>query len=266
MPCGRRRCAVSKHLHYCWFGRGEKSDLIRKCIASWHEQMPDAEITEWNEDNFDLDFCPYVREAYDAKKWAFVSDVCRFYVLSTFGGIYLDTDVELLRPLDDLPDTFAAFETPRVVASGLVRGALPGDEISLAMLDSYRADHFLLSDGTENTLTVCVRETALFTERGLLLNGKTQTVAGVTVYAPDFFCPLNYTTGKLRLTENTRSIHHYSGTWESAQQKYTNGKRQKLCRFLPKKFAGRVAFVLGYLKYQGLSALIRYQKNKKKKT
>ena len=118
---------MSKTIHYCWFGKNPKSKLILKCIDSWRKCCPDYEIKEWNEENFDINCCDYVREAYEAKKWAFVSDYCRFYVLYNYGGIYLDTDVELLKSLDVLSKNFVGFENQNRVNSGLIRGAMTID-------------------------------------------------------------------------------------------------------------------------------------------
>ena len=141
---------TNKTIHYCWFGKNPKSKLILKCIDSWRKHCPDYEIKEWNEENFDVNCCDYVREAYEAKKWAFVSDYCRFYVLYNYGGIYLDTDVELLKPLDILSEDFVGFENQNRVNSGLIRGAVSKDLICKLMLDSYANDHFLKQDGSYN--------------------------------------------------------------------------------------------------------------------
>ena len=134
---------TTKIIHYCWFGKNPLPDLANKCIATWKKYCPDYKIIGWNETNFDVECCDYVRESYQAKKWAFVSDYCRFWVLYNYGGIYLDTDVELIKSIDNLPDTFVGFENQTTCNSGLIRGALPNDEICRLMLESYYNDKFI---------------------------------------------------------------------------------------------------------------------------
>ena len=206
---------MNKTIHYCWFGGAEKSEIIKKCIASWKKFCPDYEIIEWNESNFNVELCRYAKEAYAAGKWAFVSDYCRFFVLYNYGGIYLDTDVEILKPISDLPVTFVGFERETEVASGLIRGAEKGDEICREMLNSYEKDAFLLENGEYNVCTVCERETNILKEHGLVLNGEKQVVAGTTVFPTEYFNPKGGDYGKEKITENTYTIHHYAASWKS---------------------------------------------------
>lgn len=247
----------NKTLHYCWFGNNPKSDIIQKCQESWRKYCPDYEIIEWNESNFDINCCDYVREAYQAKRWAFVSDYCRFHVLHTYGGIYLDTDVELIKSLDGLPDTFAGFEDAATVASGLIRGALPGDEICKKMLESYQSDHFLLANGTHNTKTVCMRETSLFKEYGLQTNGQKQYVAQTEIFPAEYFSPKNYLTNEITITDNTVSIHHYDASWYTEEDKLALKLRTKYRKFMPAKLAIRVGKFAAVTKMRGLKQAIR---------
>lgn len=204
-----------KTIHYCWFGGAEKSEIIKRCIESWKKHCPDYEIVEWNENNFDINTCKYVKEAYNAKKWAFVSDYCRFWVLYNFGGIYMDTDVEILKPLDDLPADFVGFESETTVNSGLIRGAAKGDMICREMLDSYEKDSFILENGEYNPCTVCERETAVLQKHGLVVNGELQVVADTTVFPTEYFNPKGGNYGKDKITENTYTVHHYVASWKS---------------------------------------------------
>lgn len=176
-----------KVIHYCWFGKNPKPDIVLKCIESWKNYCPDYTIVEWNESNFDVNCCNYVSEAYTAKKWAFVSDYCRFYVLYHQGGIYLDTDVELIKALDGLTDCFVGFESNERVASGLIRAAQKGDKICQLMLQSYENDCFLCSDGSYNLMTVCERETTILCKLGLKKDNTLQVISGTTIYPVDFF-------------------------------------------------------------------------------
>ncbi len=228
---------IPKKIHYCWFGGKPLNKLGEKCLASWKKYCPDYEIIEWNESNFDIHCCKYVEEAYNAKKWAFVSDYCRFWVLYNFGGIYMDTDVEVIKPLDDLPNNFVGFENDDSVASGLIRGALINDSLCELMLESYGKDKFLLDNNELNLKTVCERETGILCEHGLVLNGEKQTILETTVFPVDFFCPINMKNGKLKTTENTYSIHHYSASWVSKKSKF----RAKVYRIVNRLFGDRIA-------------------------
>jgi hypothetical protein len=208
-----------KFIHYCWFGNNPKSELIEKCIDSWKKYCPDYEIKEWNESNFDFHCCRYVEEAYAMKKWAFVSDYCRFWVLFHYGGIYLDTDVEIIKPLDDLPTTFVGYEEKAIVNSGLIRGAEVNDAICQRMIDSYSNDRFVKEDGSLNLQTVCHRETNILKEYGLKCDNTLQVVAKTTVFPKDWFAPKDYYTEKLKITKNTYTIHHYLKSWTGGETK-----------------------------------------------
>ncbi|MGN1053428.1 MAG: glycosyltransferase [Candidatus Scatosoma sp.] len=206
---------MPKTIHYCWFGGAEKSPVILKCIESWKKYCPDYEIKEWNEQNFNIHCNKYVEEAYNAKKWAFVSDYCRFFVLYNYGGIYVDTDVEMIKPLSELPDNFVGFERPTTVASGLIRGAKKGDAVCKEILDSYEGDGFVLPDGKYNMRTVCDRETEILVRHGLVLDNVKQTVGGTTVFPTEYFNPKGGDYGEEKITPNTYTVHHYLASWKS---------------------------------------------------
>lgn len=236
---------IQKTIHYCWFGRAEKPKLIEKCIASWREKCPDHQIIEWNEDNFDINICDYVREAYENKKWAFVSDYARFYVLNKYGGIYLDTDVELLKPLDSfLSGSFTAFENSKSVATGLIMGCEPNNSLCKEMLEHYNNDKFLIN-GELNLITVCVRVTDILVNNGLELIDKTQEVMGYKIYDTSYFNPYDMDTGKIILSDNTVSIHHYAATWVSKKEKIRGKVYRAICRVFGKKFAGKARKLMG---------------------
>ena len=235
----------NKTIHYCWFGKNPKPKLIIKCIESWKKQCPDYEIKEWNEDNFDINCCDYVREAYEARKWAFVSDYCRFFVLYHYGGIYLDTDVELLKPLDNLNKNFVGFECQNRVNSGLIRGAVAGDLICQLMLESYSKCHFLKEDGTLDLSTVCDRETNILCSHGMKPNNTLQTIEGTTIYPSEYFNPMDLETGKIMPTNKTVSTHHYAASWVSKNDRM----RGKIAKWFYKTFgtdkAAKIRKVLG---------------------
>ena len=205
---------IPKIIHYCWFGRGEKPELAKKCIASWKKFCPDFEIREWNEDNFDIHCCSYVEEAYASKKYAFVTDYVRLYAMYTCGGIYMDTDVEVVRPLEEFLTckAFSGFESTRYVPTGIMASE-KGVPIIHELLDYYTDKHFLNDDGSQDTTTNCVPITNIMLSHGLELNGKLQTVAEFTFYPSDYFCPFENETGVLRRTNNTAAIHWFNKSW-----------------------------------------------------
>ncbi len=212
---------IPKVIHYCWFGRNPLPGSVGKCIASWRRFLPDYEIKEWNEDNFDVDIIPYTAQAYAAKKYAFVSDYARFWILYHFGGLYFDTDVEIIKSFDDIVEggPFMGIEIPSengippMVAPGLGLGVTPGHNLYKFILDKYSSLSFLKSDGSLNQTTVVSYTTDILVERGLQANNGKQLIDGVCIYPVDFFNPFNSITGKLQITENTRSIHWYMDSW-----------------------------------------------------
>ena len=207
---------IPKKIHYCWFGRGEKSKLAQKCIASWRKYCPDYEIIEWNEDNFDLDYNGYTRYCYDHKKWAFLSDFVRLVVVAEYGGIYFDTDVELLKSPDALLnfEAFYGFENDRNIATGLGFGAECNHPTIQAMKEQYE----LLEpndDGNYPAIVCPALNTAALLPFGLVLDGSRQNIAGAEILPVDWLNPYDDPTGRLSKTKNTVSVHWYSKCWMS---------------------------------------------------
>ena len=218
---------IPKTIHYCWFGHSPLPLSARKCIESWCTYFPDYEIKEWNENNFDIGIIPYVEEAYRTKKYAFVSDFARFWILYHYGGIYFDTDVEVIRPMDDVVSrgAFMGCEQGSLkgisafrINPGVGMGSLPGLGIYKELLELYAGLHFVYS--AANLKTVVEHTTELFMkhETKEYGNGLLQ-IAGVYVYPSDYFSPKSYVTKKIRITENTRTIHHFAGTWQPGWKK-----------------------------------------------
>ncbi len=212
---------IPKIIHYCWFGRNPLPELALRCIESWKKYLPDYEIKEWNEDNYDVHKIPYISEAYNAKKYAFVSDYARFDILYEYGGIYFDTDVEVIKDLTLIIEqgAFAGVERAGELNAGLGIGSPAAMDIFKEVLDSYQEEHFVNQDGSLNLKTVVTRVSEIFYKYGFVKEDKIQDVAGVRVYPTEYFCPKSYFTGKLNITENSYTIHHYDGSWCSDEAK-----------------------------------------------
>ena len=206
---------IPKIIHYCWFGGKEKPEDVLKMIASWKKHCPDYEIKEWNETNFDIHLNRYTEEAYQQKKWAFVSDVARLWALVHEGGVYMDTDVEVIRSLDNLlaNKAFIGFEGTQWIGTNLM-GTEPHNAFLQAFLEDYNHRNFTNPDGTLNQTTNVEEITSRFlTQHSLIRNGKQQQVGDFTVYPTDYFSPYDYINGKVRTTANTYSIHWFSQSW-----------------------------------------------------
>ena len=202
---------IPKKIHYCWFGRGEKPKLAQKCIASWKKYCPDYEIIEWNEDNFDSSEYPYADYCLKNKKWAYLSDFVRLVVVEEHGGLYFDTDVELIRSPDGLLkyDAFYGWENNGNVATGLGFGSVPHHRTIRAMVDQY-IDKAPDENGQLELIGCPKLNTEALLPFGLVLNGKKQTVAGAAILPTEYLNPYNDITGVLSKTKNTVSIHWYS--------------------------------------------------------
>lgn len=205
---------IPKIIHYCWFGRGELPQLARDCMASWRKYLPDYEIRCCNEDNFDLDCCPYVREAYDAGKYAFVSDYARLKVLHDFGGIYMDTDVEVVKNLDAflVHPAFSGYEAEYRLPTGIMASEKGGPWVS-QMLALYDGRHFMV-DGRPDLTTNVILMTNEMERNGLKVRNSRQSYLGILeLYPKDWFCAKDCRTGELHVSANTCTIHHFSGSW-----------------------------------------------------
>lgn len=238
------RRMIPKKIHYCWFGGKPLDKMGRKCLESWRKYFPDYEIVEWNESNFDFHCCQYVKEAYEAKKWAFVSDYARYKILYEQGGIYFDTDVEVVRSFDDILEkgAFMGCENPTVKVGtqanpGLGCAVAPGLGFYKEILDDYEKSSFYNEDGTFNLYTIVQRTTDLLRQHGLRDTLDIQTVADINIYPAEYFCPINMCSGKLEMTANTHSIHHYAGSWVNKGSIV----RGRVYRFIYRCFGARTA-------------------------
>lgn len=221
---------IPKKIHYCWFGRNPMPEILLKCLESWKKFLPDYEIILWNEDNYDVEKIPFTREAYYHRKFAFVSDYSRFDILEQQGGIYLDTDVELLRSLDPFlrHSAFTGFEKEDLLNPGLILGAVPGHPVISWMKEHYEREPGF--DPAKNMITVVYIMTEYLKKHGLVPNNTLQEIEGLTVYPTEYFAPLSFQNNTLKITPNTVSIHHYAGTWLSPK----DAARVKLYQWLNK--------------------------------
>lgn len=221
---------IPKIIHYIWLGGKPLPELVNKCIESWKKYCPDFEIKRWDESNLDLNKYAFAKTAYDEKKYAFASDVFRFDILKEYGGIYMDVDVEIIKPIDKFLENefFVGFEGGQTVAPGLIMGAEKNHPILYDMLEIYKNANFDIND-TKN-LTICVFTTRYLKEKyGLIEKDCCQTLGkGINVYSSDYFCPYNNVTNIYKETENTVSIHWYNASWFNSKQKF----KLKLKKFL----------------------------------
>lgn len=210
--------AIPKTIHYCWFGNGEMPDLAIKCIDSWKKKLPSFEFILWNEENFDINMNNYVTEAYNAKKYAFVTDYVRLYALYNYGGIYMDTDVEVLKPLDCFlkHKAFTGCENEKMCVTGIM-GAEKGHNWIKYLLDDYNDKRFLLPDGSYDKTTNTKMITKItIDEYGWKPKNQHQILKdGLNIYPFEVFCAKDWKTGKLYNNKNTYTIHHFSGSWHT---------------------------------------------------
>lgn len=233
--------AIPKKIHYCWFGNGEKSELVKKCIESWKKFCPDCEIIEWNETNYDVTKNDYMYQAYKTKRWGFVSDYARLDIIHNFGGIYLDTDVELIRPIDSLLqyEGFIGFELPIdkdgtkfTVNTGQGFGAVAGSSMVKKMLEEYNDLSFVNLDGTEN-LTACpTYNTKVLKDAGLVLDNTMQEIDNFIILPAEYFCPVNWQNKKCKITKNTYSIHHFNASWLTDKEKRKRKINRRIDNFV----------------------------------
>ena len=216
---------IPKVIHYCWFGRNPLPKAARKCIASWQKFFPDYEIKEWNEDNFNVNIIPFTQEAYSVKKYAYVSDYARLWVLYNYGGIYFDTDVEIIKDMTLIVNKapFMGIEknTTNInlaVALGLGFSSNKGNKILCDVMNYYEKEHYITEKGI-NQITIVPITTNILIKYGFNCKNEIQQVGDFLIYPYEYFCPIEYPLGRLEITSKTVSIHHYTESWLSLSDK-----------------------------------------------
>lgn len=246
---------IPKKIHYCWFGGNPLPEDVKLYIASWRKYCPDYEIIEWNESNFDINCCAYVKEAYEAKKWAFVTDYVRLYALYHHGGIYMDTDVEVVKSLDELLNysAFSGYESKITIPTGTM-GACRGNEWIKLLLEDYNDRHFVMPDGSYDQTTNVITITDLTVRNyGIVLDGEKKIFGHNMAMLPfDYLCAKSYKTGKIIKTDNTYTIHHFKGSWLSEDEKKRDDIRKRLIPITGLFLANLVAGGLFIFKTKGI--------------
>lgn len=206
---------IPKIIHYVWFGGNELGDLEKKCLESWKKYCPDWEIIRWDESNFKPEeHGEYAKQAYENKAWAFLSDVARLHALKEYGGVYCDTDMELIKPIDKFRKfpAFFSFEIETEISTGII-GSEPHHPFIEELYHDYDDRSLILEDNAEDQTTNVIRITEIMIERGLKPNNTLQEIEGCTVFPREYFSPKNYYTREVDATENTHGIHQFTGSW-----------------------------------------------------
>lgn len=217
---------IPKKIHYMWLGRKEIPSKLQRCIDSWKKYCADYEIIQWNEDNYDVNKHPYMRDAYEKGAYGFVPDYARLDILYKHGGFYMDTDVEVVKSLDSLlyQEAFCGVEKWQVVNFGGCSGAVKGHPMIKKFLEARADIPFLNEDGSRNTLTCGYYDTSVALENGYCINGKTQCIHGMNIYASDYFHPYDYMSGHKNMTEHTYAVHWFNGGWLDEEMKRANAE------------------------------------------
>lgn len=231
---------IPKKIHYCWFGNNPLPESVQRCIKSWSQYCPDYEIIEWNEGNYNVNKIPFIDKAYKEKKYAFVSDYARLDIIYNEGGIYLDTDVEIINNIDSLlkHNCFLGFEFAGEVNTGIGFGAIQNHQFIYENMQYYHNTEFDM-----NNIITCVNVTSsLLLEKGLQAIDESQVIDDIYIYSTEYFCPLNYKTNELNITTNTYSIHHYDATWQPVRMKI----RTKLKEILGSRISGFIKNLISF--------------------
>lgn len=258
---------IPKVIHYCWFGRGKFNDTIEKCIASWKKYCPDYEIICWNEDNYDIHKNKYIEQAYSHKKWAFVTDYVRLDVIYNYGGIYLDTDVEILKPLDSMLDCemYVGMESEKYISFGLGFGAIKGHSYLKEMMEYYETREFVKQEGTLDLTTCPIIQTDILEKYGFRKKNEYQKIPRCIIYPIEVMSPKSFQTAEINITRKTVSIHHFDMSWLKDKEKTAKIKEWKLKKKYGQKKGKIISMIItgpqkmmSHLKNEGVEGLFKY--------
>jgi len=256
---------IPKIIHYCWFGDSPLPELAKKCIASWERYCPDYRLFLWNEDNFDINMVPFTAQVAKAKKWGFIVDYIRAYAVYNYGGIYLDTDVELLKPFtDDILQNvcFSGFENKKYLAPGLIFAGIKECAIAKELMDFYASYNFIQENGDLNLTPSPKIFTNILLKYGLKQNNAYQDLGVFTSYPTEYFCPMPCKTRIITITKNTYCIHHYAGSWLSEEDMQRVELRKWICSNFGDNIFSRTIIifllVMKRIKSYGLLNTVRY--------
>lgn len=262
---------IPKKIHYCWFGGNPLPDFAKKCIDSWKKFFPDYEIMEWNESNYDVNKLPYIAQAYSKKKYAFVSDYARFDILYEHGGLYFDTDVEVIKDLTPICEkgNWFGLENPGLINAGLGIGCEANNTLVKEILLSYENSDFVKADGSLNLATVVDRVSEIFKKYGFIYENTLQIIGGFYIYPTEYFCPKDVITGIMNITDNTYTIHHYDASWlEDWEKKVKNYKNYFFKKYGDNFYTRKYTLIyhaIVSIKHLGFSKGIIYILNKIKR-
>lgn len=246
---------IPKIIHYCWLSGDPYPEKIEKCMASWKEKLPDYKFILWDTKKFNVNICDYTREAFEAKKYAFVCDYVRLYALYNYGGIYMDTDIEVLKPIDDLLDceAFTCISSDPTSLQAVFMGARQGHPWIKEIMDSYEGRHFIMEDGSlDMTPIMCVGEVTQKLYH-FQTDGKQQDLEdGVRLYPHEVDGAYNFETGELNINDNSYVIHWCAAGWWDEGQRRKYKRRQKMRRILGVKLADDLYIGTQVLKEQGI--------------
>ena len=252
--------SIPKIIHYCWFGPKEIPEMERKCIESWKEIMPEYEIMFWNEETFDVNSVTFTKQAYEHGKFAFVSDYVRMYALYNYGGVYFDTDVEVIKNLDCFmeDEVFIGFENKTMVGTGII-GAKKGAPLFGEMLQHYNEYDFVDENGNIDTTTNVQVLTGILEKKGFVKENKEQKVEGVHIYERDIFCPKKMDDGKFRVTDRSVTIHRFAASWltERERKRGVNKFWRNVCRPVLKKIRQILTKMVGSKRTKKIEASLR---------
>lgn len=242
---------IPKIIHFVWFGGNPYPDKIKFCIDSWHKFLPEYEFKLWNEENFDIEHsCDYVKEAYANKKWAFASDYVRVWALHKFGGIYLDTDIEVRKSFNDLLHERMVLGTDEDGYLTAFLASEKGHRFWKEILDYYQNLHFVNPDGSLNQTVNNIYLQNQLVHYGYRIENRYQELTdGIKVYPDDWFHAVDHMSGIQNVTSNTYALHWHTLTWQSQQSQIKRFIRvQILARIIGGRNASRLFTFLNKLK------------------